>query len=236
MALAAPALAEGVVPPMTTRTALLDLDGTLTDSRPGIVGSVRAALRSLGHAPDPAEDLSWLIGPPMEQVIGRVLAPYGDTRAEEAVRLYRQHYAAGGMFENAVYPGIPAALEAFAAAGWTLFVATAKRTRFAVPILEHFGLARHFRAIYGSEDGPRLDTKPVLLAHILAEQGFDPARAVMIGDRHHDIEGAKANGMAAIGVAWGYGGGAELAAAGADAVAGRPEDLPALAASLLGQP
>jgi phosphoglycolate phosphatase len=219
---------------MNGPVALLDLDGTLTDSRPGIIASLRAALRDLGHALDPDEDLSWMIGPPVEQTIGTLLGRWGDTREAEAVALYRRHYGATGMLDNAVYPGIAAALEGFVADGWTLFVATAKRTRYAVPILRHFGLAGHFRVIYGSEDGPRLDTKPVLLAHIVAEQGFSPARAVMIGDRHHDIQGAKANAMRSIGVAWGYGGAAELRDAGADAIAEAPADLPVLARALLG--
>ncbi|CAH2600516.1 5'-nucleotidase [Rhodovastum atsumiense] len=212
---------------------LIDLDGTLTDSRPGIIDCLRRTLRLFGHEPDPADDLSWVIGPPMEQTIGRILAPYGDTREAEATATYRRLYAEGGMFDNSVYAGIPEALDAFTAAGWTLYVATAKRTRFARPILEHFGLARYFQEIHGSEDGPRLDTKPELLAHIRACHGFDPVRAVMIGDRHHDIQGAHANGIRAIGVAWGYGGRAELEEAGADAMAEHPGDLIALAGALL---
>ena len=120
--------------------------------------------------------------------------------------IYRRNYGETGMYDSTVYPGIAAALAAFAAeARWTLFVATAKRTRYARPILEHFGLARYFRAIYGSEDGPLRDTKPVLLAHLLAEERLDGADVLMIGDRHYDLEGARAAGMRSIGVAWGYG-------------------------------
>ncbi len=218
---------------MSPPVALLDLDGTITDSRPGIIASLRAALRALGHAPDPDEDFTWMIGPPMEQTVGTVLARWGDTRVAEAALAYRRHYAETGMYDSVVYPGIAAALAGFAAGGWTLFVATAKRTRFARPILEHYGLARYFRAIYGSEDGPRLDTKPELLAHIMAEQGFAARCAVMIGDRHHDIDGARANGIRSIGVAWGYGGTGELQHAGADAIAYSPSDLPALARRLV---
>jgi phosphoglycolate phosphatase len=213
------------------RTALIDLDGTLADTRPGILASLHAMLGALGHAPDPGEDFDWMIGPPLEQVIGTLLARWNDPRAAEAVMLYRRHYAEQGVWDCAAYPGIPAALEAFRAAGWTLFVATAKRSRFARPLLGHLGLAGHFQAIYGSEDGPRLDTKPELLAHILAEQRFDPAAAVMIGDRHYDVAGARAVGMRAIGAAWGYGNAAELAAA--DAIADAPDELPAVADRLL---
>ena len=145
--------------------------------------------------------------------------------------IYRRDYAERGMWDCAVFPGIPSALEAFRAAGWTLIVATAKRTRFARPVLDHLGLAGHFQAIYGSEDGPRFDTKPELLAHILAEQRLDAAAAVMIGDRHYDVGGARAVGMRSIGAAWGYGNAAELEAA--DAIAGAPGELPALADRLL---
>jgi phosphoglycolate phosphatase len=217
---------------MSTAVALLDLDGTLIDSRPGIVACMRRAMRELGHTLHADEDLNWMIGPPMEETMGPLLARWGDTRGAEAVTIYRRHYAETGLYDCAVYPGIAAALAEFAGGGWTLFVATAKRTRYARPILEHFGLAGYFHTIYGSEDGPRLDTKPVMLAHILSEQGFSPARAVMIGDRHYDIEGARANAMRAIGAAWGYGGAEELRLA--DAIAESPGDLPGLAGRLLG--
>ena len=216
---------------MSFPVALLDLDGTMIDSRPGILACMRRAIADLGHALEPDEDLNWMIGPPMEQTMGTLLARWDDPRAAEAVTIYRRHYAESGLYDCAVYPGIAAALAEFAAERWTLFVATAKRTRYARPILEHFGLAGYFSAIYGSEDGPRLDTKPVMLAHILSERRFSPARAVMIGDRHYDIEGARANAMRAIGVGWGYGGAEEFLLA--DAVADSPADLPALARGLL---
>ncbi len=217
---------------MSAPVALLDLDGTMIDTRPGIVACMRRAMRELGHTLRAGEDLNWMIGPPMEDTMGTLLARWGDTRAAEAVTIYRRHYAETGLYDCAVYPGIAAALAEFAAQDWTLFVATAKRTRYARPILEHFGLAGYFHTIYGSEDGPRLDTKPVLLAHILAEQQFSPARAVMIGDRHYDIEGARANAMRSIGVGWGYGGAEELRLA--DAIAVSPAELLALGRCLLG--
>jgi len=216
---------------MTPPVALLDLDGTLIDSRPGIVACMVWTMQQLGHGLEPGEDLNWMIGPPMEQTIGRLMARWSDPREAEAVLIYRRRYAESGMYDATVYPGIAAALAGFTADGWTLFVASAKRTRFARPILEHFGLAGYFRVIYGSEDGPRLDTKPELLAHILAEQQFPPARAVMIGDRHYDIEGAQANGLRSIGAAWGYGTVEELRIA--DAIAHDAGELPALGARLL---
>jgi phosphoglycolate phosphatase len=198
------------------RHVLLDLDGTLTDSRPGIVASYHAALRDLGHTPDPALDLTFVIGPPMGVVMPRVLALYGDTRVEEAVAAYRRHYGETGLFNNAVYDGIPAAMDAMIAAGCTLYVATSKRRDFAVRILDHYGLSPKLQAIYGAVPGAGIDHKPELIAHLLAEQNIPPGTALMVGDREYDVFGAKANAVRSIGVLWGYGGRAELEAAGAD--------------------
>ena len=209
---------------MSTPCVLLDLDGTLTDSRPGIVASIHHAIIALGHAPDPAQDLTWVIGPGLEHVMTQVLGHYGETRVELAIEAYRAQYGAVGLFQNALYPGIPEALAALRADGFDLVLATAKRTHFAVRILEHFGLAPSFRAIYGSE-AHGLDHKPDLIRHILARER--PGRAVMVGDRRYDMVGAHENGLRAIGVAWGYGGVAELTDAGADAIVDAVAALPA---------
>lgn len=216
-----------------TPTVLLDLDGTLTDSRPGIVASYHAALRSLGHEPDLGIDLTFVIGPPPEEIMPQVLARYGDDRVTEAVALYREHYGRGGLFQNSVYGGIPEALAALAGAGCRLYVATAKRTVFARRILDHFGLSPAFHTIYGSEPGGALDRKGDLIAHILGREAIPPETAVMVGDRHHDIAGAQQNRLPSVGAAWGYGGGEELAAAGADRVAGHPDDLAEAVLALL---
>ncbi len=207
----------------TGRCVLLDLDGTLTDSRPGIIGSTHHALRFLGHTPDPAQDLTWIIGPPLETVIARVLAHYGDTRTSEAVAEYRRHYSEVGLLQNTMYPGIPEALHRLRDDGNDLVLATAKRTHLAIRVIEHFGLTKLFRGIYGSEGAGVLDQKPELVAHILARE--KPSCAIMVGDRRYDIVGAHANHLRAIGVAWGYGGVAELTDAGADAMAERPDQL-----------
>lgn len=212
---------------MTRPCVLLDLDGTLTESRPGIVGSTHHALRALGIEPDPAQDLSWIIGPPLETVIGQVLAHYGDTRCDEAVAEYRRHYSEVGLLQNTVYPGIPEALRRLRGDSHDLVLATAKRTPLAIRVLEHFGLAPLFRAIYGSEGHGVLDHKADLIAHILARER--PSAAIMVGDRKHDIVGAHASRLRGIGVAWGYGGVAELIEAGADAIAERPDQLAELA-------
>lgn len=213
---------------MTARPRIfIDLDGTLSESSPGIVASIRAGLAAVGA--DQPDDLTWCVGPPLQQSFATLLGGY-EARAAEALAAYRAHYDAGAMFDCKVYDGIPEALEALSA-GARLFLATSKPIVFARRITARFGLDRYLETEFGSElDGTRA-AKPDLLAHALAETGAGPA--LMIGDRRHDIEGARANGLPGIGVLWGYGGAAELTKAGADALAETPAALPALVASLL---
>lgn len=216
--------------PSSPPVIFLDLDGTLTDSRPGILGSYHATLRALGHEPDPAKDLTFVIGPPVEDSMARILIEYGDdageARVAEAAALFRAHYGANGLFDNRVYDGIPDALDRLRAAGAELVVATAKRTGFAVRILNHFGLSPRMRAIYGSEPGGALDEKAELIRYVLKHEGIDPSRAVMVGDRRYDMTGSHANGLRAVGVLWGYGTRDELEQAGADQLAAHPDELP----------
>ena len=231
MAVAAPPLAEREHL-LTQPTILFDLDGTLTDSRAGIVGCLHRAMRTLGHPIDEAKDLTWAIGPPTEVMFGQLLAPFGDTDIDRAVTLYRSCYDERGWRENTPYDGIAAALDAFAATGMPLFVATSKRVDFARRIVAHFGFGQ-FQAVYGAEPGGVRSHKPELIEWILQEHDIDPARAVMIGDRSYDITGAHANGLRAIGVPWGYGTRAELEQAGADRIAESPAELLGLALALL---
>ena len=204
---------------------LLDLDGTLTDSRPGIVAGYEAALRALGHEPDPAFDLTRFIGPPLMDVATELLAGYGDTRVAEAAAAYRDYYGTTGLFQSTVYDGIRDCLAALRAAGIRLHLATSKRVEFARPILVHFGLADSFASINGAVSGGALDHKPELIAHILAEHGIAPDDAIMVGDRRYDITGAHANRLRGIGVLWGYGTSEELEQAGADRIVATPAEL-----------
>ena len=212
---------------------LLDLDGTLIDPSAGLIGSIQYALERLGRPVPPAADLVWMIGPPLRASFPKLL---GTTHATEAaIALYREHYLNRGMYDAVVYGGIPEALDRLRAAGCRLLLATAKPHHFAQPILEHFGLAPHFAAIHGPElDGAR-DAKADLLAHIVAEHDLEVARAVMVGDRALDVRAASANGIASIGAAWGFGGRAELEAAGASAICATPDGLSPLVAALAGR-
>lgn len=215
---------------MTPANILIDLDGTIADSAPGILATYRATLRELGHTPDPAIDLNFVIGPALPDVMPLVLAPYGEERTEVAVTTYRRIYGEIGVLDATPYDGIPALLHALHGGGKHLFLATAKRSVFARQMLDHFGLTSVFTGIYGSEPGGALDHKPELIAHILAREALDPATCCMAGDRRYDIAGAHANKVQAVGVLWGYGSRTELEQAGADHLVETPLALSALLA------
>lgn len=204
---------------------LFDLDGTLTDPFEGITRCIEHALAVLDRPSPPRESLGWCIGPPLRASFGTLLATADPEMAERAVRIYRDRFATTGLFENEVYAGIPEALDAIGQAGHVVILATSKPTAYAEQILDHFGLRRHFSAVYGSElDGARSD-KSVLLAHILWNERLRAAESIMVGDRSHDMLGAAANAIRGIGVLWGYGTREELDDSGATACVAHPGEL-----------
>ena len=209
---------------MPTETALFfDLDGTLTDPKPGITASIQYALGKLGRHVPSQDELVWCIGPPLRASFVTLLD--GEDLADRAVALYRERFGDVGLFENSVYPDIEGVLAAFARTDRRMFVATSKPHVFARRIIDHFGLAGHFEHVFGSElDGTRVH-KADLLAYALEQTGIDPREALMIGDRSHDVNGAKANGMDAIGVTYGYGSREELMAAGAKHLCASPRAI-----------
>jgi phosphoglycolate phosphatase len=210
-----------------------DLDGTLTDPKPGITECIRHALGGLGHAVPPADDLLWCIGPPLPKTFATLLATQDSTLVARAMALYRERFGTIGLFENALYPGIPEAVAAVRDAGFATYVMTSKPHVYATRIVEHFGLTTLFDNVYGSElDGTRVE-KSDLIAYALAQERLDPARVVMIGDREHDAIGARRNGVRVIGVTYGYGTEAELRRHGAALIATTPASIPALVTTLL---
>ena len=210
---------------MNRRThALVDLDGTITDSFPAITGSLKRALRDLALAVPPDEALRAVVGPPFELGLPLVGVP-GD-QLWAVIDRYRVHYEGGGLYDCAVYDGIPEMLDALAEAGMVLSLATAKPEETAVRIIEHFGLADHFAVLAGATYEPGRRTKDEVIGHALHELGIEPgAHVVMVGDRDHDVHGAAVHGIDTIGVLWGYGGVAELTAAGAWRLAATPNDI-----------
>jgi phosphoglycolate phosphatase len=208
-----------------TCAVLLDLDGTLIDSQPGILASCLAALRTLGHEPDETFDVRSAIGPPLEDMMQILLRSYGDDRVDEAVAAYRRHYGESGFLGSVPYPGIGKSLQEMKRTGLRIYLATSKRAIFANRILDHLKFAAYFDGIYGSVPSGELDHKPELLAHIVSKHSLSPSRSLMVGDRRHDISGAHAVGMRGLGVLWGYGARDELETAGADQLVESPSDL-----------
>ena len=199
---------------------LLDLDGTLVASRDGIVRCLRLALHDLGHTLDPERDLTWVVGPPLHDIVARLLAEFGDDRNLLAIERYSHHYEAGGLFESPLFPGIGAVLEHLVGSGHRLFLCTSKPLHTARRIVEACGITGLFSGLYGARPDDSGAEKSELIAELLSKEAIDPRRAVMVGDRRFDIAGAHANAMRALGVLWGYGGREELEAAGADALVG----------------
>jgi len=198
-----------------------DLDGTLTDPYEGITKCILYALDELGF-PHPDDDYLYsCIGPPLWDTFPEL---GGEELTRRAVDLYRERFVDVGWKENKPYEGIHDALEKVAAAGHTLFVATAKPHMHAARIIEHFGMGDFIHNVYGSElDGTRA-TKTDLLRFAVEKNPGADAR-IMIGDRRHDLAGAIANDLTPVGVAWGYGSLEELEAAGAAAIAHSPAEL-----------
>lgn len=213
---------KSAVGPRSPVSLFFDLDGTLTDPALGITSCIRYALGALGH--DGGTQLARFIGPPLHHSFAELLATDDDGLIQEAVRLYRERFATVGLYENAVFDGVPEALQNLVEEGHSLRVVTSKPTVYADRIIDHFRLRPFFPVAYGSElSGVRTD-KAELLAHVLEIE--QPEQAVMIGDRLHDIVGAKSNGLAAVGVLWGYGSAQELRQAGADHLVERVADIP----------
>ena len=205
------------------RLVLFDLDGTLVDSTPGIWASIRVAAAELG-LPEPTHaQLTAMVGPPLEEGFA---GAFGLTGADvgRAVQAYRAHYAAGAVLDAAVYPGIPQLLAALRADGAVLAVATSKPEPFAVRVLEHLGLLTAFDSVHGATLDGTVRHKDQVVAAALAAHP-DGARPVLVGDRLHDVLGARAHGLPCIGAGWGPAPAGELEAAGAAAVAATPAEV-----------
>jgi phosphoglycolate phosphatase len=210
---------------------LFDLDGTLTDSRLGIITSIQHSLATQKLTTPPAEELLWCIGPPILESFKKLVGAESPHLFEATVQSYRDRYSTIGLFENEVYPGIQEALVELRSQGHVLHVATSKAVIYARRIIEHFGLSPYFSSVHGSElDGTRAN-KAQLIAYILEVEKIQSSEALMIGDREHDMIGAKANGIPGIGVLWGYGSHEEQKSSGAITSVSHPSQLTTIVTS-----
>ena len=196
------------------KNLLIDLDGTLTDPKEGITASARYGLAKVGHPIADTENIDWIIGPPLKASLAKLLhVDVHDVLAEQALAGYRERFAATGLFENHVFADTAATLADLKQQGYRLFLATAKPEIYARQILDHFDLLQYFEYPYGSELNGERTNKGDLIEYILKKEQLDSAECLMVGDREHDILGARRHGIETIAVEYGYGSSAELDAA-----------------------
>ncbi|MFO1306352.1 MAG: HAD hydrolase-like protein [Burkholderiales bacterium] len=212
-------------------TVLFDLDGTLTDNYPGIARSIAYALDAMDVGAPSPDVLRRCVGPPLRESFAWLLDTSDREVIERAIALYRERYGDVGWRENVVYEGIEDAVGSLAATT-PVFVCTSKPEVFATRIVTLFGLSPHIKRVYGADLHGAFDDKAKLLAHAARSEGFDPAHAILVGDRSHDIRAARMNGARSIGVLWGYGSHEELAQA--DVLVAAPADLPGAIAKVRG--
>lgn len=204
------------------RTILFDLDGTLTDSGEGIINCATLALNHFGLPVPDRETMRVFVGPPLDETFIKFGVPADKT--DEAIAVYRSRYTTVGKFENKPYPGVEQLLQNLKRQGHRLFVATSKPEGMSVEILEKFDLAKYFEKICGATlDGSR-SKKADIITYLLEKSG-ETENAIMVGDTAYDVIGAKAHGMPAIGVSWGYGKVEDMESAGALVIAHSMEEL-----------
>lgn len=204
---------------------LFDLDGTISDPAEGITNSVMYALDKFGIQVTDRRELFRFIGPPLQDSFVEYYG-FGEKEAQKAVEYYREYFSDRGLFENVIYEDTKEMLELLVQHKKEIILATSKPECFARKILDHFGLTNYFTIIAGaSMDGARVKKADVIEYALEKNSRIEKTRAVMIGDREHDIIGAKAVGIDSIGVLYGYGGRAELENAGADFIAPSIKDI-----------
>lgn len=212
---------------MNYQYIFFDLDGTITESAPGIMASVRYSLEKMGYPSDDLDKIRKFIGPPLKESYMRF---YGMTeeQANQAILCYREYYADKGIFENSVYDGMTDSLQLLKSAGKHLVMATSKPEDYAKLIAEHFGFAKYFEVICGATMDEKLVEKADIIAYAMETLGLGDDKKnqiLMVGDRRHDIHGAKVNGLKSMGVLFGYGDLAELQGAGADYIVELPSEV-----------
>lgn len=207
------------------QTLLFDLDGTLSDPMLGITHSVQYALSKYGIMVNDLQTLCPFIGPPLQDSF-QEFYHFTSTQADEACKYYHEYFVEKGMYENKLYPGVPRLLEQLRNDGKKLMVATSKPEPLARQILQYFGIDHYFQFIGGDTLERTRSAKAEVIKYVIEQNNItDLSQLVMIGDRKHDVIGAKAVGLVSVGVLYGYGDRCELENAGADCIVETIQDL-----------
>ncbi len=207
------------------KNAFFDLDGTLADSREGILKCLRYSMTRLERSCPADPDLQHYIGVPLRIIYKELLNTADSALIEKAVSLYRERYEPTGIYEQFIYPGIPDLLEALQKASIAAYVVTAKAEASAKIIIRHFQLDRWFKGVYGPGLDGRLDNKSELVRSVLRDLKINPAETVMVGDKKEDILAGQTNGLKTIWVAYGFGSPSELNGLTPDYICHTPEDI-----------
>ncbi len=205
-------------------TVLFDLDGTLTDPGEGVTNSVAYALEKFGISVSDKRELYRFIGPPLLYSFENFYG-FSESDAKKALGYYREYYSKTGIFQNAIYDGIKELLSDLKKSGKKLVVATSKPEHFAKIVLEHFDILKYFDFLGGASLDESRSEKNEVMEYAVKTCNIDTSRAIMIGDRHFDIDGAKLFGMDSIGVLFGYGTREELEKSGATYIADSADEI-----------
>lgn len=194
---------------MKYKNILFDLDGTITDSSPGIINSYKYSLHKFGLTENDENIIRTYIGSPLRAYYSeRQMLSHTDS--EIAVKFFREHYNETGIYENNVYPGLYELISELYDSGCRLYIATSKPEKFALTVLDHFKLDKFFSYIKGSDMSPDNKPKSEIIRHVIETNRLTKPECIMVGDRYHDIRGAKENGIRSAAVTYGYGSASEL--------------------------
>lgn len=218
------------------RYLLFDLDGTLTDSAPGITRCVQYAMESLGFEEKDLSKLRCFVGPPLKDMFMEYCS-WPEETARKAIEYYRERFQKKGIFENSVYEGIPEMLRKLSGRGLFLIVASSKPEKFVRIILEHFGIAAYFDEVVGASLDGKLSEKKDIIAEVFRRAKIteeNRGEVLMIGDRKHDVIGAEQAGVDCLGVYYGFADPGELEEAGAKYIVNTVEEMDRLLESICG--
>ena len=193
---------------------LFDLDGTVTNSAPGIIDSAVFAIKQMGFEVPPMSVLKQFVGPPLRYSFAHYVG-MSELQAEQAIAIYRESYAAGGIYNNSLYDGVKEFLEKAKSSGKVLLLATSKPEKSVYVVLDYLGIRKYFDFVSAASFSPELDSKTKIIERAISMCDCEKSDCVMIGDRLYDVEGATNNGIECIGILNGSGLYDELNNAGA---------------------